>query len=130
MTYTAGLRFDPGWRGRGQNASSNFFAEPAISRVDVGGGCNALRRHIWRESATKRGSRGKRPALRDRVLLQGEMGPRRRVSGALQEESLSGAEERDGTRAHAKSEHGDAALPYDGRRALGLSRDHSLQERG
>src|SRR5215469_2857682 len=112
------------------NALSYFFAESPIRRDGVGGGCNPLRRHIWRESATKHGSRGKGPAVRDRVLLQGEMGTCGGVSGALQEESLSGAKEGNGTRAHAESEHGDAALPHDGRRALGLSRNHRVQERG
>src|SRR5436305_9770329 len=129
MTYTAGLSFDSRWE-ETTNARSNFFAEQAISRDDIGGGGDCLRGGDRRERRAKRGRRGKGPAVRDRVLLQSEMGPRGRVSRALQEKSLSGAEERDGTRGQAKSNHGDAALSHDRRRALGLPRDHRVQERG
>src|SRR6266496_97911 len=69
-----------------------------------------------------------RQALCGRVLLQSQVGLCRRVPSALQEEPLPAAEEagRDGT--HAEGLDGPAALPYDRRRALGLSCHHRLQE--
>src|SRR5205807_5401816 len=69
-----------------------------------------------------------RQALCGRVLLQNEMGACRRVSQAVQEESLSFAEKagRDGT--DAEGLDGSAALSHARGWPLGLSRDHRLQE--
>src|SRR5882762_8356778 len=71
---------------------------------------------------------GNRQAFRGRILLQGQVGTCRRVSAAVQEEPLPAAEEADGDGPHAQGLDGPAALPYDRRRALGLSRDHRVQE--
>src|SRR4029077_1175471 len=65
-----------------------------------------------------------RQAFRGRILLQGEVGTCGRVSAAVQEEPLSAAEETSRDGPHAQGLDGPAALPYDRRRALGLSRDH------
>src|SRR6266704_3583114 len=69
-------------------------------------------------TAKQNGRRRKGAAVRYRILLQGEMGPRRRIPHALQEKPLSGAQERDGTRAHAESNHGNAEVSCNGRWAL------------
>src|SRR5260370_26653802 len=69
-----------------------------------------------------------RQALRGRILLQGEVGICRRVFAAVQKEPLPTAEEAGGDGPHAQGLDGPAALPHDRRRALGLSRDHRVQE--
>src|SRR6202158_3824406 len=71
-----------------------------------------------------------RQALCHRILLQGQVGTRRRVSAVVQEEPLPAAEEADGDGAPAQGLDGPTALPYDRRAALGLSRDHRVQELG
>src|ERR1051325_8294453 len=84
----------------------------------------------WRRArrTERHGRECERSAVRDRVLLQGEMGACRGIPGALQEKSLSGVEKGDGAGPHAEGEYGDAAVPHDGRQPLGLSRDHRFQE--
>src|SRR5215472_7947367 len=109
-------------------APSNFIADPAASHPGACGGCHRLRVDFVRKSAAKRGWRHKGSTLHRRVLLQGEVGTRRGVSRAFQEKSLSGAQERDGTRTHAEGEYGDAAVSHDRRQPLGLSRDDRFQE--
>src|SRR6266849_2886553 len=69
-----------------------------------------------------------RQALRGRILLQGEVGIRGRISAAVQEKPLPAAEEAGGDGPHAQGLDGPAALPHYRRRALGLSRDHRVQE--
>src|SRR5207237_1039740 len=128
MTYTSSPRF--AIEGETTNASSIFVAEPAVAYPDVYRGCGILWFDDGPKSAAEFSRGDQRSAVRDRVLLQGEMGTCGGVSGALQEESLPSAEERDGARAHAEGEHGDAAVSHDRRRPLGLSRDHRIQERG
>src|SRR5450756_1035260 len=71
-----------------------------------------------------------RQTLRRRILLQGQVGTRRRVSAAVQEEPLPAAEEAGGDGPPAQGLDGPAALPHDRRRALGLPRDHRVQELG
>src|ERR1700675_916798 len=71
---------------------------------------------------------GNGEAFRGRILLQSEVGTCRRVAAAVQEEPLPAAEETGGDGPHAQGLDGPAALPYDRRRALGLSRDHRVQE--
>src|ERR1700730_9748874 len=69
-----------------------------------------------------------RQAFRGRILLQSQVGTCRRVPAAVQEKPLSTAEEAGGDGPHAQGLDGPAALPYDRRRTLGLSRDHRVQE--
>src|ERR1700687_2114127 len=69
-----------------------------------------------------------RQAFRGRILLQGQMGACRRVSAVVQEEPLPAAEKAGGDGPHAQGLDGPAPLPHDRRRALGLSRDHRVQE--
>src|SRR6266704_21763 len=69
-----------------------------------------------------------RQGLRRRILLQGEVGTRGRIPAALQEEPLPAAEETSRNGPHAQGLDGPAALSHDRRWALGLSRDHRVQE--
>src|SRR5215472_5470970 len=110
------------------DALANFIRDPTASHHGVCGGWHPLRVDLGRESAAKRGCRREGSTLRGRVLLQGEVGTCRGVSRAFQEKSLSGAEERDGTRTHAEGEYADAAVSHDRRQPLGLSRDDRFQE--
>src|SRR5271170_6730332 len=71
---------------------------------------------------------GNGQAICDRILLQGQVGTCRRVSAALQEEPLPAAAKAGGNGPPAQGLDGPAALPYDRRRALGLSRDYRVQE--
>src|SRR5207302_8928050 len=75
-------------------------------------------RHGLRKSTT----------LWDLVLQQAEAGPCAGVSSALQKKSLSAAEERDGTRTHAESEYGDAAVSHYAEQPVGLSSDDRFQK--
>src|SRR5262245_12701812 len=68
-------------------------------------------------------------ALRRRVLLQGEMGLRRRIHPTLQEEPLAGLEETNRGRPNRERQDREAPLPFDRGRALGLSRHYRFQKR-
>src|SRR5216683_5339431 len=64
----------------------------------------------------------RRQAVCRRVLLQSQVGTRRRISEAVQEESLSRAEERNGDGKNHESLDGSAALSHHRRRPMGLPR--------
>src|SRR6266446_4234169 len=117
----------------GEGKSNAKASCTVLGLADNGGngaGGAAMDDRNRRSSAAGRGGgRTERATICGGVLLQGEMGSRRRIPGALQEESLSGVEEGDGARANAEGKHDRAALSRDGRRPLGLPGDHRLQER-
>src|SRR5580692_3453958 len=74
--------------------------------------------------------RKSRQALCGGVLLQSQVVARGRVFEAIQEKSLPGPQEGDGDGTDREGLGGSAALPCCRRRALGLPRDHCLQECG
>src|SRR6266478_2638687 len=103
------------------NAHLNFKKTELARDCSARAGGTALVIDNWSRCAAKRNGGGrKRTAVRDRVLLQGEVGPRGRISSAFQEESLPGSEKRDRVGAHAEGEHDRSTLSHDRRRTVGL----------
>src|SRR5260370_40699033 len=95
------------------NAHLNFKKTELARDCGARAGGATLVIDKWSRSAAKRNGRGrKRTAVRDRVLLQSEVGPRGRIPGAFQEEPLPGSEKRDRAGAHAKGEHDCSALSH------------------
>src|SRR6266700_1084140 len=93
------------------------------------GGAAIGSRNRCSSGAGRGGGRTERATICGGVLLQGKMGSRRRIPGALQEKPLYGSEKRDRAGPHVEGKHGGTALSRDGRRPLGLPGDHRLQER-
>src|SRR6266496_6793369 len=94
------------------------------------GGAAMADRNRRSSAAGRGGGRTERATICGGVLLQGEMGSRRRIPGALQEKPLSGSEKRNRAGPHVEGKHDRAALSHDRRRPLGLPRDDCFQKRG
>src|SRR5262245_7001940 len=96
---------------------------------------SVINNHTVTGRGVRLGAAGERPggaagsALRRGVLLQGEMGLRRRIHPTLQEEPPAGLEETDRGRAHRERQDRKTTLSFYRRRALGLSSHYRLQKR-
>src|SRR6266849_7634051 len=78
------------------NANPNLKGKAAARDGGAwAGSASLVVNHRSCSEAGRYSRRKKRSTLRDRVLLQNQMGPCRRIPGALQEEPLPGSEKRD-----------------------------------
>src|SRR6185436_12716772 len=88
--------------------------------------------HLPVTAANRPGTNTKtqRRTVRRGLLLQSEVGLRRRIHPTVQEEPLSDTQKTNRNRKNPERDGGGATVSRDRRRAMGLSRDDSVQEHG